>query len=131
MPAAGENGEPLTLLDLFRQGVYEGGEEEAIEAYEEAMEAIFGMHVASHRHTQCTYSKKRPGQKRFVMFEMWPLAVRCLPVCQHCMLVLLLEGLLPKVPLCAWWCCMPWVLYLRACRIQCTMSPQYWSACST
>ena len=80
MPAAGENGEPLTLLDLFRQGVYEGGEEEAIEAYEEAMEAIFGMHVASHRHTQCTYSKKRPGQKRFVMFEMWPLAVRCLPL---------------------------------------------------
>ena len=79
VPAAGENGEPLTLLDLFRQGVYEGGEEEAIEAYEEAMEAIFGMHVASHRHTQCTYSKKRPGHKRFVMFEMWPLAVRCLP----------------------------------------------------
>ena len=80
VPAAGENGEHLTLLDLFRQGVYEGGEEEAIEAYEEAMEAIFGMHVASHRHTQCTYSKKRPGHKRFVMFEMWPLAVRCLPL---------------------------------------------------
>ena len=89
--------------------MYEGGEEEAIEAYEEAMEAIFGMHVASHRHTQCTYSKKRPGHKRYVMFEMWPLAVRCLGrrTC-HCRLVtpvLLVEGLLPAGLLCARWCC--------------------------
>ena len=84
--------------------MYEGGEEEAIEAYEEAMEAIFGMHVASHRHPQCTYSKKRPGHKRYVMFEMWPLAVRCLAsasYCRHGMPVLLVEGLLPAGLLCA------------------------------
>ena len=89
--------------------MYEGGEEEAIEAYEEAMEAIFGMHVASHRHTQCTYSKKRPGHKRYVMFEMWPLAVRCLASasrCRHGLLALLVEGLLPAGLLCARWCCM-------------------------
>ncbi len=53
--------------------VYAGGQKEAEEAYEEAVNAIFVLQVQCHRHSQ-----PRPlkiGKVRWEMIEMWPMQV--------------------------------------------------------
>ncbi|KAK9819731.1 hypothetical protein WJX72_001710 [[Myrmecia] bisecta] len=64
----------LTLLDLYKQGVYDkGGLIEMQEAYNLAMENIFVKKLPCHRFTQQRVSHKHPGQTRWVLFEMWPI----------------------------------------------------------
>ena len=52
--------------------VHSGGQQEAEEAYEEAVTAIFVFQVECHRHTQPRSPK---GKVRWEMIEMWPMQV--------------------------------------------------------
>lgn len=65
----------LTLADLFKQGIWQGGVEEMITAYDLAMDAIFVNGEPNHRFLQQRTSRKKPGQMRWVLYEMWPLQV--------------------------------------------------------
>lgn len=67
--------ERLRLGDLFKEGVYEGGEEEMQSAHGAAYRAIFLDGSPVTRHSQQYESYKHPGQMRFRHFEMWPLKV--------------------------------------------------------
>lgn len=59
-----------------------GGKEEALEAYEEAYNAIFALQLQCHRHTQP--HAKHDGTLRWEMIEMWPMLV-CKPAAfNHC-----------------------------------------------
>lgn len=50
-----------------------GGQQDAQEAYEEAVNAIFVLQVASHRHTQPHQTHN--GSVRWEIIEMWPMQV--------------------------------------------------------
>ncbi|KAA6423770.1 MAG: hypothetical protein FRX49_06341 [Trebouxia sp. A1-2] len=63
--------EDMTLKSLFLMGSYPGGQEEAEEAYEEAVNAIFVLQVQCHRHNQPRSLKI--GKVRWEMIEMWPM----------------------------------------------------------
>ena len=52
--------------------MHAGGHQEAKEAYEEAVTAIFVFQVECHRHTQPRATK---GKVRWEMIEMWPMQV--------------------------------------------------------
>ena len=55
--------------------MHAGGHQEAKEAYEEAVTAIFVFQVEGHRHTQPRATK---GKARWEMIEMWPMQVSCI-----------------------------------------------------
>lgn len=87
-------------------GVDAGGKAEALEAYEEAYNAIFALQLECHRHTQP--HAKHDGTLRWEMIEMWPM-----PVCTsllHSITVLLRQSLLPY---------------------SCAMVMYWWQACAT
>lgn len=62
------------LIQVLKVCVYAGGQEEAEEAYEEAVNAIFVLQVQCHRHNQPRSLKI--GKVRWEMIEMWPMQVR-------------------------------------------------------
>ncbi len=70
-------GSAITLRSLFDCGSYEGGQQEAQAAYDEAVNAVFNLQVECHRHAQPHISKK-DGRTKWAMIEMWPMQV-CLP----------------------------------------------------
>ncbi len=51
-----------------------GGEEEAQNAYDDALNAVFNLQLECHRHTQAHKSKK-DGSTKWSMIEMWPMLV--------------------------------------------------------
>ena len=52
-----------------------GGEEEALAAYEEAMQAIFGLQLERYSHVQ-PHGNPESGKVRWECLEMWPMQVR-------------------------------------------------------
>ena len=56
---------------------FAGGSEEAQEAYDEAMNAIFNLQLDCYRHAQPHRSKK-DGSAKWAMIEMWPMQVSAL-----------------------------------------------------
>ena len=58
-----------------------GGEQDAQEAYEEAVNAIFVFQVTCHRHTQPHQTQH--GSVRWEMIEMWPMQVVAISL-RHC-----------------------------------------------
>ncbi|DBB13951.1 TPA: hypothetical protein ACH3X3_000930 [Trebouxia sp. C0006] len=65
-------GSAITLRSLFDCGSYEGGQQEAQAAYDEAVNAVFNLQVECHRHAQPHISKK-DGRTKWAMIEMWPM----------------------------------------------------------
>ena len=59
--------------DVQGSCVWAGGQEEAHEAYADAVNAIFVLHVDCHRHTQP--HAQQQGKIRWEMIEMWPMKV--------------------------------------------------------
>ena len=53
--------------------VWAGGQEDAQEAYADAVNAIFVLQVDCHRHTQP--HAQQEGKVRWEMIEMWPMQV--------------------------------------------------------
>ena len=51
-----------------------GGEEEAMTAYEEAMQAMFGLQLERYSHVQ-PHRNPESGKLRWECFELWPLQV--------------------------------------------------------
>ena len=51
-----------------------GGEEEAMAAYEEAMQAIFGLQLERYTHVQ-PHRHPETGKLRWECIEMWPMQV--------------------------------------------------------
>ncbi len=58
---------------MLNDPVHAGGQKEAEEAYEEAVNAIFVLQVKCHRHSQPRSLKI--GKVRWEMIEMWPMQV--------------------------------------------------------
>ena len=75
--SAVSEGSAITLRSLFDCGSYDGGQQEAQAAYDEAVNAVFNLQVECHRHAQPHVSKK-DGRTKWAMIEMWPMQV-CLP----------------------------------------------------
>ncbi|KAK9803589.1 hypothetical protein WJX72_002875 [[Myrmecia] bisecta] len=68
----GADGRKVTLLELFKEGIYAGGEEEATEACSNALKIIFQERQEVSRHVQTRPSTHDPRETRHIMFEMWP-----------------------------------------------------------
>ncbi len=60
-------------IQMLNDPVHAGGQKEAEEAYEEAVNAIFVLQVKCHRHSQPRSLKI--GKVRWEMIEMWPMQV--------------------------------------------------------
>ena len=60
-------------MQTLSDPVHAGGQKEAEEAYEEAVNAIFVLQVKSHRHSQPRSLKI--GKVRWEVIEMWPMQV--------------------------------------------------------
>ncbi|KAA6419051.1 MAG: hypothetical protein FRX49_11014 [Trebouxia sp. A1-2] len=57
---------------LFARGAYPGGKEQAVQAYEEALNAVFDLRVECHQHIQ-PYASRKDGTMKWALLEMWPL----------------------------------------------------------
>ncbi|KAL0024765.1 hypothetical protein WJX79_003822 [Trebouxia sp. C0005] len=66
------HGSAITLRSLFDCGSYDGGQQEAQAAYDEAVNAVFSLQVDCHRHIHPHISKK-DGRTKWAMIEMWPM----------------------------------------------------------
>jgi len=51
-----------------------GGKEQAVRAYEEALNAVFDLRVECHQHIQ-PYASRKDGTIKWALLEMWPLLV--------------------------------------------------------
>lgn len=51
-----------------------GGKEQAVRAYEEALNAVFDLRVECHQHIQ-PYASRKDGKIKWALLEMWPLLV--------------------------------------------------------
>jgi len=51
-----------------------GGKEQAVQAYEEALNAVFDLRVECHQHIQ-PYASRKDGTIKWALLEMWPLLV--------------------------------------------------------
>lgn len=52
-----------------------GGKEQAVQAYEEALNAVFDLRVECHQHIQ-PYASRKDGTIKWALLEMWPLSVQ-------------------------------------------------------
>ena len=67
------------------ESAFAGGSEEAQDAYDEAMNAIFSLQLECFRHAQPHRSKK-DGSTKWAMIEMWPMQVSAMALCKRVVL---------------------------------------------
>ncbi|DBA77572.1 TPA: Pde-4p [Trebouxia sp. C0004] len=68
----GDTAHAAHMKMLFARGAYPGGEEQAVQAYEEALNAVFDLRVECHQHIQ-PYASRKDGTIKWALLEMWPL----------------------------------------------------------
>lgn len=108
-----ENPRPYRDADA---GIDAGGKQEALEAYEEAYNAIFALQLQCHRHTQP--HAKNDGTLRWEMIEMWPMPVCTSAACRNYCTPVAITSVHSHVPSLY----VPWVMQWQAYAMRETLS---------